>query len=516
MNITSLPLKETGFFAKTLCDYLDNSPSLEPFHNGVPSIDKFEDLLNDYDVDRKTLVNSLKRQYQHIDIRPEFQIQLEMLEASTTFTVTTGHQLNIFTGPLYFIYKIVTTINLAHQLKKAYPDHHFVPVYWMASEDHDFDEISYFRLFGKIHEWKTNQEGAVGRFKTDEISEILSHLPEPVPVFETAYANAANLADAVRSYVHELFSEYGLVVIDGDDVDLKRSFAHHVKKELFDNLSNSHVQKTSQKLEASGYKPQVFSREINLFYLTSNARKRIERSGDYFEIIGSDLKFTEGQILKELNDHPERFSPNVITRPAYQQTILPNLAYIGGPAEIAYWFQLKEYFSNTGITFPLLVPRNFALVISATQQNKLEKLSLQISDLFTSDQDLKRLVLDRFGVEEIDFTKEKNAIKDTYDSMTSLATSIDKSLEGYIQADFHRVIKQVDNIERKTQKSLDSKHEVSLNQVRKLKDALFPNGGLQERIDNFMNFYLNDPSFISNLIETLDPLDFQFHILAND
>lgn len=516
MNTTSIPLKETGFFAKAICDYIDDSASLTPFHIGVPSIDKFEDLLCDYDIDRETLVTSLKSQYQNIDTKSEFNIQLEMLEASTTFTVTTGHQLNIFTGPLYFIYKIVTTINLAHQLKKAYPDHHFVPVYWMASEDHDFDEISYFRLFGKVHEWKTKQNGAVGRFKTDELSDVLVNLPEPVPLFATAYANAENLADAVRSYVHELFSEYGLVVIDGDDVNLKKAFTGYAKKELFENLSNSHVQSTSQKLETAGYKPQVFSRDINLFYLTDTTRQRIERSGDYFEIVGSDMRFTESEILKELNNHPERFSPNVITRPAYQQLILPNLAYIGGPAEIAYWFQLKDYFDNAKIVFPILVPRNFALVISPANQNKLSKLALKITDLFKNEQDLKRLVLDRFGVEEIDLTKQKHAIKEIYDSMTALATSIDKSLDGFIQADFQKTIKQIDNIERKTQKALDSKHEVSLNQVKKLKDVLFPNGGLQERIDNFLNFYLNDPSFIKNLIETLDPLDFQFHVLTHD
>src|SRR5699024_1121789 len=148
-------------------------------------------------------------QYKGLPIKAPVQENIESLKQANTFTVTTGHQLNIFTGPLYFIYKIITVINTSKVLAKEYPDCRFVPVYWMASEDHDFEEINHFNLFGKTYRWETSQKGPVGRFSTESIQAVLDDLPEKVPLFENAYQEGKTLAAATRHYVHELFGAEG-------------------------------------------------------------------------------------------------------------------------------------------------------------------------------------------------------------------------------------------------------------------------------------------------------------------
>src|SRR5690606_31940934 len=168
------------------------------------------------------------KQSESVKNTSEFSIKnIELLKSEKTFTVTTGHQLCLFTGPSYFIYKIISTINLAEELKKEFPVYDFVPVYWAASEDHDFEEINHFHLFGKKLEWKSEQSGAVGNFKTKKLETLLPALEEAlgksknsdylISLFKNAYLQHQNLADATRFIVNELFGEYGLVTIDGND-----------------------------------------------------------------------------------------------------------------------------------------------------------------------------------------------------------------------------------------------------------------------------------------------------------
>ena len=177
MKLHSVALRTTGQFPPLLLDYLDQKPELNDFYSVFPSLDGAREAINqrtDFDpARRKTLVDVLTKQYAGITNSPDFSL----LQSDTTFTVTTGHQLNIFTGPLYVIYKIVTTINLARSLKATYPEYDFVPVYWMASEDHDFAEIASFNLFGQKYTWQGTPSGAVGRLNPQELATILDKLP---------------------------------------------------------------------------------------------------------------------------------------------------------------------------------------------------------------------------------------------------------------------------------------------------------------------------------------------------
>ncbi|MEM9831650.1 MAG: bacillithiol biosynthesis cysteine-adding enzyme BshC [Bacteroidota bacterium] len=516
MILEKLPLAKTNQFDTIFLDYLANEPKLANFYHRPPQLASFAEQIAEKQLApelRITLTEVLEQQYQSLDISSAVAENIQSLADEKTFTVTTGHQLNIFTGPLYFIYKIITTINACRELQTAHPEYRFVPVYWMASEDHDFAEISYFSLFGKTYTWETGQQGAVGRFHPNGLGDVLDSLPEKTPIFEKAYRQQETLANAVRFYVNELFGEQGLVVLDADNSKLKSAFASVMKDDLLNHTAKQKVEETSAKLEETGYKTQVFPREINLFYLRGESRERIIREEGKFQVLNTNYTFSEEEILQELKEHPERFSPNVILRPLYQEVILPNLAYVGGPSELSYWLQLKPVFEHYQTAFPILLPRNFALVINKTNAKKLQKVEISAEDLFLDTQTLVKKFVEDNAETSISLKNEKAALAQVFEKIKEKARVVDGSLEGFIGSEANGSFKSLSNIEKRLKKAEEQNQETSVKQLEGLKEKLFPDGSLQERKENFLNFYINNPDFIDQLSEVLAPFDFQFHIL---
>ncbi len=519
MKSTKIELQNTHQFSPIFLDYLNGKEALKTFYHLPPVPESFQQQIQQKKFPaerRQALVQVLKEQYSRLSLTQAEEQNIARLKEETTFTVTTGHQLNIFTGPLYFIYKIVTTINTCRELQKKYPQHHFVPVYWMASEDHDFEEISHFRLFGQTYKWETDQKGPVGAFSPDGLNQVLEKLPEPVPLFEKAYTQNTTLAAAVRQYVHELFGESGLLVLDSSHPQLKATFSNVIKADLLENKANALVEQTSAQLQEMDYKAQVFPREINFFYMKEGLRERIVKEDGKFQVLNTSISFSEERLLQELKEHPEYFSPNVIMRPLYQEWILPNLAYIGGPAEVSYWLQLKAVFDHFDALFPLLMPRNFALVVNKASQNKLEKTGLAAAELFKDTHQLKQQLLEENAEQEMSLAEESKELEALFARIQEKAAAVDKSLEGFVGAEAAKSQKSLDNIEKRIKKSEERRHETTLKQVDSLKDKLFPDNSLQERKDNFLNFYINDPEFIDKLSNKLEPFDFRFHILTYD
>ena len=420
--------------------------------------------------------------------------------------------MNLFTGPLYFIYKIATVVNACVQLKAAYPDHHFVPVYWMASEDHDFEEINHFNLNGHQYTWETDQAGPVGRFQTAGMTDFMASLPEKVALFERAYGDHATLAEACRCYVNELFGAQGVVVIDGDHTELKAEFTTIIEEEVINQSARPLVEATNQQLIDVGYSSQAFSREINFFYLGWRSRERIVEKDGQFQVRNTHITFSKEEILTEIREHPERFSPNVIMRPVYQEVILPNIGYTGGPAEVAYWLQLKGVFDLHQVSFPVLLPRNFGMIISRNVARKIHKLEWGLTEVFRNTQELKARQLARYGNDHV-LDEDRAAIESVFGQLKEKATRIDQSLEGYIAAEQSKALKNLENIQRKLKKAMESKNEVSMRQIDAIKTSLFPGNGLQERHTNFLTFYLDDPAFIDQLLDKFDPFDLRFHVL---
>jgi len=518
MHIQKISFEATQSFTPFFLDYIRQKESLKPFYHCFPSIENFANQIKEKSAsyskqNRETLVESLNRQYKNYDLHVALKNNLELLKSENTFTITTGHQLNIFTGPLYFIYKIITVINTCKKLKEAYPTYNFVPVYWMASEDHDYDEIKSFRLYNKKYTWETGQKGAVGRFDTRDLKNLLDQIPGDVKIFKDAYTEHKKLSDAVRSYINTLFGAEGLIVIDGDDRELKKILIPAIEDDLFRHSPKHQVDTADKVLEDAGYKTQVHCREINFFYLDDGLRSRIEKSGNRFTVVDTPISFAEEEIKTLIHENPEKFSPNVILRPIYQEMILPNLAYIGGPAEVVYWLQFKGIFDHHGITFPMLMPRNFALVLDSPTARKFTKTGLEIEDLFMDKHNLFNKAVLKFSKNSLMLNGEKDAIITQFKIIQENALAIDKTLSTLVDAEKQRAINSLEKIEQKLLKAEKRKHSDRLKQIEAVKDVLFPNGSLQERTDNFLNFYQHDPTFIQSLLKIFDPFDFRFNVL---
>lgn len=531
MPTDCIPFKDTNYFSSLICDYLDNKDSLKPFYNRFPNVGNFKSQIEEKRMSvqgqsRTALVSSLKNQYQHINMSSQTLQNIEALKDENTFTITTGHQLNLFTGPLYFFYKIIATINLCKELKETYPELHFVPIYWMATEDHDFEEINFFNLNEKKISWNREASGAVGELDLkglEQVSELFSsylnsgkNAERLNKWFREAYTKHANLTEATRYLVNEFFTETGLVILDGNDAGLKRLFIPYLKDELINQTAFKKVSETSKQLNnlTPNYKIQVNPREINLFYLKDNLRERIVFEDEVYKVLNTDITWSESEILQHLNKAPERFSPNVILRPLYQEVVLPNLCYIGGGGELAYWFQLKSNFEAQQVPFPMLLLRNSALLISVKQQKKLEKLDLEIADLFLKQDDLIEKVTRKHSEINIDFSEQKTFLKKQFKALYAIAKKTDKSFMGAVSAQERKQIKGLENLEKRLLKAQKRQLKEILDRVVALQNELFPNHSLQERQANFSEFYLEyGDQFIQQLMLNLQPLKQQFLIL---
>lgn len=516
---SKIPFRDTKIFSAFFLDYISQKETLKPFYNRFPSLEAFKDQIqekkNSFSPNvRQILSEVLANQYADLKVEEATQSNLTLLKEPNTFTVTTGHQLNIFTGPLYFIYKIVSVVNACKALAKAYPNFNFVPVYWMASEDHDFEEISYFKLYGKKYIWETNQKGAVGRLDPKSLKAILDELPGDTSLFRKAYLNNNTLSSAVRQYVNDLFGKEGLVIIDADEKSLKAQFSSVISDDLFHHSAKSKVEATNEALQTAGYATQVFARDINFFYLDDQLRSRLEKNNDTFSVVDTDLRFSESEIKAMVSKTPEKFSPNVILRPLYQEMILPNLAYFGGPAEVIYWLQLKSVFDHYKVPFPILMPRNFALVMDGPIARKFEKTGLSIEQLFESKNYLFNDWVLKNSNHNLTLTEESKTVNKIFDELAGRAKKIDSTLSRLIDAESKRAQKSFAKIEQKLLKAEKRRHADKLRQIEEVKEALFPSGGLQERSDNFLNFYQQDSTFIDKLLGSFDPFDFQFNVLS--
>lgn len=513
-------LDQTGQFSKFFLDYMKGEPSLVPFYTHNPELASFKKAIeakNFPKKNREILVSSLKKQYEGFDIIEAVSQNLARLEGDETFTVVTGHQLNLFTGPLYFIYKIVSTINLAKKLNETYPGQHIVPVYWMASEDHDFDEINYFKLDGKKYQWNSDQKGAVGNFELDKsFKEFLKTVPFAAEVFKSAYSSSKTLAEAVRKYVNELFGEEGLIIVDGDSAELKQIFQPVIQSDLFEHKPFEYSTSTTSKLEELGYKSQIFPREINIFYSEKGIRERIERTANGFVVLNSSIQFSDEEMEKLIQTHPERFSPNVVLRPMYQEMILPNLAYLGGPAEVVYWLQLKDVFNYFEVPFPILLPRNFALLLNKTALRKMKQMNWNAKDLFQDFAVWKK----EFVLNESDFDilmeKEREVISNLFDQKGDQVVQLEKSLADSFAAGKVRTLKIIDQMSTKLRKAEERRHQIQLDRAQSLEGLVKPGGSPQERVVNMMQFYLGDPELIQKLLDCFDPLDFRMMVLEHE
>jgi bacillithiol synthase len=506
--------------------YITGDARWSNFQKYKPSIHSFKEVIEDkkkQPVDRQTLYKVLKKQYAELKTNDLVSSNIELLLNERTFTVVTAHQPALFTGPLYYVYKIISTINLAENLKSFYPDYDFVPLFISGSEDHDFDEVNHLNLFGKKISWTSNQTGSVGMMSNQGVLSVLSELDQILKndnilsLLKDLYPESGNYGKSARSLVNHLFSRFGLVVLDMNDADLKSLFKDILVQELFDRPSQKLVTATQNELNKVGFASQAFVRPINLFYLQEGRRDRIEVKEDgSFQILNTRIVFTEEEMRKEILDYPERFSPNVVLRPIYQELILPNLAYVGGGGEIAYWLERKTQFEYFGVNFPVLIRRNSVLIIDQNTKSRIDKLGFHILDLFKEADLLAREYIDRNSKIELNLSQEIGELAILFDRIAQKVVLADKSLEKTALAEKVKNLKSAEFLEERMIKAEKQKHEISIQQIQKLKLKLFPENGLQERYDNFLGYYSESgDSFFDMLKSNLNPFEEGFVVLID-
>jgi len=524
MKIEKIEYSKVSAISFKDLSYIELEPFLKDFYNYTPDLDSFSKAIEDrkkYPVDRALLVEVLQENYSQIKASDIQNQNIEALKSDNTFTIITAHQPSLFGGPLYYILKIASVINLCLQLKERYPEYTFVPTFVSGGEDHDFEEVDHLHLFGKTIKWEREAKGAVGRLSIegleeviDTVSEILGDKPIAVAIVDTfrkSLKDSETYSDFVFKFVNQLFGKYGLIAVNMDNVNLKNRFASLMKREILEQVSNPLIIETQNRLEEHKFKAQAFPRDINLFYLCQDGRKRIEPDGEGFAIVDTNLRFTQEGLLKELENHPDRFSPNVVMRPLYQEYCLPNLVYIGGGGEIAYWLERKSQFEAFNVFYPILIRRNSAMILNNGDLKNMSKLGFTVDDIFKDKDKLIFQFINATSEIEIKLDDQKNKIQDAFNEIAKKSAAVDPSLSKSVLAEMTKQLKNIDHMESRIKRSLKSQQEVNVKKIEKLTEKLFPGNGLQERYDNFLPHYLAiGDSFFDILIENLDPIDRKF------
>jgi bacillithiol biosynthesis cysteine-adding enzyme BshC len=460
---------------------------------------------------RDILVSQLHAQYANEITSDEVKKNMLSLQSESSFTVVTGHQICSAGGPLYLIYKIFSAIRITQELNASQSEFHFVPVYWMATEDHDIEEIRHFHWGNEKVELATEFEGIAGELPTEE---FLSWLNEKrvegkfndiglSELFIQAYSKK-NFAEATRYWVNELLGEYGVVCIDGNDSALKALASGLFDKEIQEKFVFSEVSKTNLEIENSGYNPNIQPRNFNLFWLNNEsghiARKRLDLKGEVFQTSDTLRQFNSEELMQFRSE----LSPNVLLRPLYQETILPNIVYIGGPSELGYWLQLKNAFTAADIEMPLLAHRLSLVLVRKRDLEFVSKNNLNIAELVQEKlHDSQKKMLGEMNTKS--FENEISTTSENFEKLRSYISEVDASLMGWLSAEEKRQLDQWSNIEQKIKKAIKSKEEVKFNQLEKFFAFTHPNHIQQERV--FSLLYATEIVGWKELKEVLEQLD---------
>jgi len=530
IEVKKIDYNSVSAFSFKDLSYINQAPFLRDFYKYTPDLSSFDQVIKDRKaktVNRSTLVTVLKENYSKITASDLQNQNIAALESENTFTIITAHQPSLFGGPLYYVLKIASAINLCHQLSEKYPSCTFVPTFVSGGEDHDFDEVDHLHLFGKTVKWQRNAQGPVGRLDLSnleaaltEVTDILGSHPlaeKMASILNQSLEGSESYGDFVFKFVNNIFSKYGVLVLNMDNHKFKKDFIPAMKKEILENTSKPIVNDTQKALEEHKFKAQAFPRDINLFYLGDGKRERIEWENDQYKIIDSTRSFTKDELLQELNNKPENFSPNVVMRPLFQETCLPNLAYVGGGGEIAYWLERKAQFEAFDVFFPMLIRRNSAMIINKGMKKNIAKIGFTIEDTLKKEDILINEYISKNTNIEVSLEDQKSSIQSAYEAIAEKSKSVDPSLAKSVLADMTKQLKNVDQMESRIKRTLKSQQEVQVNKIRKIKSTLYPNLGLQERYDNFMPHYLSiGEDFFDLLVNNLDPMDRRFTVFVQE
>jgi len=517
------PLDQTHLVPPIVKDYLDKSNLLEKYVSSWHQTNGIEEAMANrrFSAEQRVILrDGLNQQYAHADIQLNTSdatfSNIESLVSPNTFTITTGHQLSLFGGTLFMGYKILTAIKLALDLQAKFPSKKFVPILWLASEDHDFEEIKGTYLFGKNLDWHIDSNGkATGQIAIqdmenllDEIAGLLGNHPHAetwVQKIKEAYLNSENLGKATLRFYHTLFQEFGLVIIDPNRVEYKKILLPVILADVLKQKSYE-TQLISDQVLATHYKLQIHARPINFFYLVpGGARKLLKPFENGFKAGEDGPVFSVDEMELEINQYPERFSPNVNLRPVFQEMILPNLAYVGGPAEVGYWLQLKSIFDLYETPFPLVALRFMNVLLGGGLKEKVEKMGLEVQDLLNSETELTQKYL--LKTQSLNYPVQTQELLDQMQVLIDQVNNMDPGLgKDFLESklglkDFFK------SKSGAIKRSIEQHEATQIEKLLKFRTRLFPNGVLQERIETVMQYevMLKEP-ILNNLLNLIEPL----------
>ena len=469
---------------------------------------------------RQILVKSLQDQYSKIEISKKTLKNISSLLEPNTFCITTGHQINLFTGPLMVIYKIAQVISISNQLNLDSENFKYVPVLWIATEDHDFEEISEINLNQKKIKWEINSNNLpVGEIEINNFKNVLRDYKDSIidynfkenieEIIDNSYKEGDTLSISTLKFINSLFSEHGLIIIDANKKDLKSLFTDQLKNEI-DNFSckeKTSFQISQLKKDFESFKVQVNPSDINFFKLTDKGRKRIRYDKKLYNV-DDENSYNKDEILNLIDKSPELFSPNAIMRPLYQEIVLPNVCYVGGPNELRYWMQLKTYFDDNKVQFPILKLRNSAYVIDSKTSKKIKNSGIEIKYFIGELNELLNYKIENTSSMKVNFDSLRSNLSLQFDELRKVSLETDKSFVGALNAQEKKQKKGIDDLEKKLIKAEKKNYEAEIKSIRSIHSYLNPSNISQERYLNFGNFYsCKGPSFINYIVEKISIMD---------
>jgi len=519
MNINIHSDVPEGYYGKLASAWLKNDKNLRDIYPvDEANINSLQEQYAGFNSNkRERLFGILTKQYEGIELHANVSANLEKIRHDNTFTVTTGQQIHIFLGPAFFIYKIAAVIRQAKRLQAENPDNYYIPVFWMASEDHDVAEINNVTVFGKKYTWDTAEHGPTGRFSTKGLEVICddlmglvdkenvsSEIHDVLKVFKEAYTRFSTLSMSTRYILNELFGKYGLVIIDADHDLLKTELQSLIHNDLFSESVFDSLQTASASLKAIGFGNQVNPRKTHFFMIKDEDRLRIDREGDGFKLHPTGEFISKNNMMLLAAEKPHVFSPNALLRPLYQQLILPNVAYVSGPAELHYWHQLFPLFKKELVVAPILILRDSFLFLDNKTLDFLQKYNL-VESVVWKGFEVSSICLENVLIGENKLSQEieelKNKTEIVFQTLFGLKYKNIKELRTqnkvWIKV-LQKAVKSVLNDVRK-----QTAFEPVFNKLQKISSLYFDKNNPQERSLSWLELLLKTRNI---------PIDFFFDI----
>ncbi len=507
----------SGTFSSLFVDYVSEYGNVQQFYGGnFRDEAHWKSLLKkvvERPVDRSSLVQILGEQNRNFHCGVRTLANIDALLNDNTVAVVTGQQVGLFTGPLYTIFKTLTALKLVESLAERYPEYNFVPVFWLEGEDHDYEEVNSIKILSATndvqevrHELKKaaaddENLGAVGKIEFDEtIESVFTNLdqslvqtefkPKVLELFRTAYQKGMTFNRAFAHLMNVLLENSGLIFLDPNDRQVKKLLAPLFQRELAETPRFCQlVVDQSAELEKQ-YHAQVKPKSLNLFFFHHGGRYLLEPRPDGYSLKGTRQHLAREFVLDAAKNAPELFSSNVVLRPICQDWLLPTLAYVAGPAEVAYFGQLKTLYDATNIPMPIIYPRASATIIEEKSEKVLERFSVSVLDLFKDVEYVKEKVaseVSEVNLEEV-FGGTSFSVNEALEGITPILQRIDPTLIGALENVTKKTAANLEGLKERAVAAQKRQHEVSLRQIDKVTNLVYPQSNFQERELNVLYF----------------------------